>query len=110
MAGPRKKRRRKAPTARRLATRNRKGASGSRAIGANIRDARLKAGLSQEKLGKLTTFSQEAVSGWETGYRAPTIKTLRILSGALGQSVDELLRERDDIEEETPPLTWEPVE
>lgn len=62
-------------------------------VGRNIKDARLKAGLSQEQLAERSGFSQQYLSGLERGLRNPTVVTMFELAQALGTKPVDLLRE-----------------
>lgn len=53
-------------------------------VGANIRKARLAAGMTQEELAERSGFSQQYISGLERGKRNPTIVSLYELALALG--------------------------
>ena len=61
-------------------------------VGRNVKDARLKAGLSQEQLAERSGFSQQYLSGLERGLRNPTVVTLFELAQALGVQPVDLLR------------------
>lgn len=61
-------------------------------VGRNVKDARLKAGLSQEQLAERSGFSQQYLSGLERGQRNPTVVTLFELAQALGVQPVDLLR------------------
>lgn len=56
-----------------------------------IREAREKAGMSQERLAELAHSCQQHVSDLERGVKSPTIQMLRRLADALGVSVKRLL-------------------
>lgn len=60
-------------------------------VGANIRKARLAAGLTQEELAERSGFSQQYISGLEHGKRNPTIVSLYELAQALGVSHEALV-------------------
>jgi transcriptional regulator with XRE-family HTH domain len=61
-------------------------------VGRNVKDARLKAGLSQEQLAERSGFSQQYLSGLERGQRNPTVVTVFELAQALGVQPVDLLR------------------
>lgn len=44
-------------------------------VGARIRDARIKNGLTQEQLGDLVGISKVSICGYEQGTRTPTLAT-----------------------------------
>lgn len=56
-----------------------------------IRELRVKAGLSQEELGRKVFVTRQAVSRWETGETQPNIETLKLLSALFEVSVNTLL-------------------
>lgn len=56
-----------------------------------LREARVKAGLSQEELAQLMDVSRQTISKWENGVVRPSAKNLARLSQALGVSMDALL-------------------
>ena len=64
-------------------------------VGANIRMARLAAGMTQEELAERSGFSQQYISGLERGKRNPTIVSLYELAQALGVSHEALVRARE---------------
>jgi transcriptional regulator with XRE-family HTH domain len=61
-------------------------------VGSNVRKARLKAGLTQERLAETSGYSQQYISGLEQGLRNPTIITIFELATALGVSHIDLIR------------------
>lgn len=80
-------------------------------IGNKIRQLRLKAGLTQDRLGMLLGISAQSISKWETGTTMPDISLLPLLSSELGVTIDEIfdltidqklqrIEKRLDIEEE----------
>jgi transcriptional regulator with XRE-family HTH domain len=61
-------------------------------VGQNVRRIRLEKRLTQEQFCDLSGFSQQYVSGLETGRRNPTIVTIYELAKALGVSHLDLLQ------------------
>ena len=61
-------------------------------VGQNVRRIRLERGLTQEQFCDLSGFSQQYVSGLETGRRNPTIVTIYELAKALGVSHLDLVQ------------------
>ena len=59
----------------------------------NIKNLRLKAGLTQVELAKKMHVDQAAVSRWESGETKPLRKNHKRLAKVLGCTVDELLKE-----------------
>lgn len=54
-----------------------------RAIGSRIRDLRLAANLTQEKLAELAGIDRQAVNRIEQGHASPILDTLLRIAGAL---------------------------
>ena len=61
----------------------------------NIKNLRLKAGLTQVELAKKMHVDQAAVSRWESGETKPLKKSHKRLAKVLGCTVDELLNDGD---------------
>ena len=61
-------------------------------VGQNVKRIRLEKGLTQEQFRDVSGFSQQYVSGLETGRRNPTVVTLYELATALGVGYLDLLR------------------
>jgi transcriptional regulator with XRE-family HTH domain len=61
-------------------------------VGRNVRRARLRKGLTQEKFAEISGFSQQYISGLEQGRRNPTVVTVYEIATALGVSHLELMR------------------
>jgi len=62
-------------------------------LGRNVRDARRRAGLSQEQLAFEADMKRSYVSDLERGTRNPSLKAIGRLAAALGVEPPELLRE-----------------
>jgi len=62
-----------------------------RLVGRNVRKAREAAGLTQEQLAERSGFTQQYLSGLETGKRNPTIVSVYELAKALGVSHIDLV-------------------
>lgn len=58
-------------------------------------------GLSQEKLAELLDVSRQAVSKWESGQTYPEIEKLIVLCDLFEITLDELVRDRDSIVNDT---------
>ena len=56
-----------------------------------VKDARIRAGLTQEQLSARTRVTQSAISRVETGREQPTLATLRRLTRALDVSAAEVV-------------------
>lgn len=63
--------------------------------GTLIRDARLKAALSQEQLAERLGTKQPAVARWESGRSSPSLETLRRAVAACGFRLDVQVTEAD---------------
>lgn len=57
-----------------------------------IAELRKKQGLTQQQLADKLNLSNKTISKWESGTGSPDISNLPVLAGALGISVDELLK------------------
>lgn len=64
-----------------------------RIVGRNFTRIRLERGLTQEQVAEISGFSQQYISGLETGQRNPTVVTLFELASALGTDPVTLLTE-----------------
>lgn len=62
-------------------------------IGARIRDARMKKGISQEKLAELAELSWSCISRLETGRTMVSVEKLIRIADVLNVGVDELLQD-----------------
>lgn len=60
-----------------------------------IREYRIRAGLTQRKLGELVGHDRSVVSGWERGRTLPTVPNLLSLAKALATLVEALYRGSD---------------
>ena len=64
-------------------------------IAERLKELRTKAGVSQEKLGKIVNVSQQAVGKWEKAIAEPDSETLKKLASYFDVSVDYLLGNSD---------------
>ena len=71
-------------------------------LGSNIVAYRKRSGLTQAKLAEKLNYSDKAISKWERGESMPDVLTLVQLSELFEISVDELLRDPNEIPEHTP--------
>ena len=62
-----------------------------RLVGQNVRRIRLEKKLTQEQFSDISGFSQQYLSGLESGRRNPTVVTLYEIAKALGVSHLDLL-------------------
>ncbi|WP_296596625.1 helix-turn-helix transcriptional regulator [Phenylobacterium sp.] len=62
-------------------------------LGRNVREARHRAGMSQEQLAFEADMKRSYVSDLERGTRNPSVKAIARLAAALNVSPSELLRE-----------------
>ena len=65
-------------------------------LGERIREARLRAHLSQEKVAELIGVSRQAVTKWESDQSAPSTDNLFKLAEVLGTTVDILIAPEDN--------------
>ncbi|MBX9927106.1 MAG: helix-turn-helix domain-containing protein [Hyphomicrobiaceae bacterium] len=63
-----------------------------RIVGSNVRRIRLEKGLTQEQFADVSGFSQQYISGLESGKRNPTVVSLHDLAQALGVSPVDLIQ------------------
>ena len=70
-------------------------------IGANIASYRKSRGLTQAKLAEQVNYTDKAVSKWERGESVPDVMTLVALARQFGVTVDELVRDPNELPEET---------
>ena len=71
-------------------------------LGANIVAYRKRSGLTQAKLAEQLNYSDKAVSKWERGESMPDVLTLVQLAELFDTSVDELLRDPNEIPDHIP--------
>lgn len=76
----------------------------SRLIGDRIRILRIKQGITQETLAKQLHVSPQAVSKWENHIATPDISSLIPLADYFEVTVDYLLRDDQDWQEEITPF------
>ena len=67
---------------------------------ANLKRIRIEKGLTQTQLAEACGVTGQAISNYESGIREPSLKTLKMQANALDVSVDELLREDPEQEQE----------
>ena len=70
-------------------------------LGANIVSYRKRSGLTQARLAEKLNYSDKAVSKWERGESMPDVLTLVQLAEVFETTVDELLRDPNEIPENT---------
>ena len=66
-------------------------------IGQKLKDARKKAGLSQEQLAEKLCVSRQAITKWESDKGIPDIENIQNISKLFGVSIDSLLNDGDEI-------------
>jgi len=69
------------------------------ALGAFIREQRKRANLSLRQLAELTTLSNPYLSQIERGLHQPSVRVLKLLSGALNVSAETLLAQAGLLDE-----------
>ena len=70
-------------------------------LGANIAMYRKRSGLTQAKLAEQLNYSDKAVSKWERGESMPDVLTLVQLAELFETTVDDLIRDPNEIPEHT---------
>mgnify|MGYP003276447896 CR=1 FL=1 len=60
-------------------------------IGKNIRYLRKQSKMSQSKLGELVNKSESTIQMWETGYRSPTMGSVKTLSEVFNVDINSLM-------------------
>ena len=60
-------------------------------LGKNIYTLRKEKGFSQEQLAQKVNVTRQTISNWELGETSPNPEQLKLLSGALNESIDELV-------------------
>lgn len=65
-----------------------------------IREARLKANLSQDGLARAVGTSQRNIVRWEKGHNVPRSEFLAAIAKATGQNIEFFLREDDDTDDD----------
>lgn len=60
-------------------------------VGEKLKEARKKAGLSQEQFAEKLSVSRSAVAKWETNKGMPDVENLQAISKLLNASIDYLL-------------------
>ena len=73
-------------------------------IGANIAAYRKRLGMTQVGLAEKLNYSDKAVSKWERGESVPDVITLMGLAGHLGTTVNELLKDPNELPPDTGPV------
>lgn len=59
----------------------------------NFKNARIRAGLTQEEVAEKLKIDQSAISLWETGRNGPKVSRLPEIAKLFGTTIDELLKE-----------------
>lgn len=67
-------------------------------LGARIRQARLRAGLTQAELARATKTSERNIVRWETSANAPRMESVAAIARATGHTLDDFLGDEDDEE------------
>jgi len=69
-------------------------------IGQKLKKARQAAGLTQEQIAERIGVSRQTISNWERGHSYPDIASVLSLSEAYAVSLDELLKEAEDMKKQ----------
>ena len=67
-------------------------------LGEKIKDARVKAGMTQEDLASKILVSRQAVSKWESDKGIPDIDNLKVISKLLNVSIDYLVDDGTELD------------
>jgi len=67
-------------------------------LGKKIKEARIKAGYTQEQLAQMLGVSRQAVTKWESDRGMPDIENLKLIGKFLGISVDYLLDDGTELD------------
>lgn len=76
-------------------------------LGEKILEYRKKLGLSQEALGEKVGVSRQTVSKWEIGQTIPELEKIILLAKEFGTTIDELVKDENEIEETLETLSEE---
>lgn len=75
-------------------------------LGKRIREERSKIGLTQEKLAEFAEVSPAYMGRIERGERNITVKTLVRITNALGTTIDYLLKDTIEVEDDSQVKQW----
>lgn len=75
-------------------------------LGKRIREERSKIGLTQEKLAEFAEVSPAYMGRIERGERNITVKTLVRITNALGTTIDYLLKDTIEVEDNSQVKQW----
>ena len=64
----------------------------------NIKQKRIEKNLTQKELADVCGTRQNNISRYEKGERSPDLKTAQALAKALGCTIDDLLREPEEVQ------------
>ncbi|HEX5796763.1 MAG TPA: helix-turn-helix transcriptional regulator [Candidatus Saccharimonadales bacterium] len=59
-------------------------------LGKRVRELRKKTGISQEKLGELTSLDRTYISGIERGKRNPSLRNIEKIAKALNVNISDI--------------------
>ena len=65
-------------------------------FGERLREARKKAGMTQEQLAEVLSVSRQAVTKWESDKGIPDVENLKLIAKVLDVSIDYLLDRTDN--------------
>lgn len=71
-------------------------------FGDNLKKYRTEKGLSQNDIAEKLFVTRQCVSKWENGTTEPDLQSLQSLSGLLGVSIDELVKDNGEEQEKKP--------
>lgn len=78
-------------------------------IGENIRNARKNKKLTLKELGNIINLSEQAIGRYERGERQPNINILNKIAIALNVSVNDLIGDSPQIEEQEPTSEYKTI-
>lgn len=70
-------------------------------IATNIKELRLKYGLSQKEFAKIAGVSDKAVSTWENGTKEPRMGTIQKIADYFGLKKSDIIEDKDTLPELT---------
>ena len=70
-------------------------------IATNIKELRLKHGLSQKEFAKIAGVSDKAVSTWENGTKEPRMGTIQKIADYFGLKKSDIIEDKDTLPELT---------
>lgn len=69
--------------------------------GENLRNARIKAGMTQSELAEKTSTTQAMIAQCERGSKTPTVGLAVLIAETLGTTCEELVNGKENVNERT---------